>query len=183
MQRMIIITGERQQGKSTLCRTLIEQVRKQQVPLSGVITRHTDYHSLEVEELKTGVRYPLTKAWEAANGPLKRFTIDGQAFERSAQAIRDSFPTQLFIVDEIGPLELEHHQGWYEAISLLRHTVWDTAILVIRPHLIPVAICELPAVIYTVVNVTEANRDALPARLRDAIIKGTPLDCGVGIST
>lgn len=179
MQRLIIITGERQAGKSTLCRILVARAREANVQVSGLITRHTGPHDLEVEELQTATRYSLTRPYKDVSGPLKRFNIDERAFERSTRALSACFPTRLFVLDEIGPLELVHHQGWYEGITLLRDVAWEEAIIVIRPELLQTAICELPAVIYTVINVTEANRDRLPDKIWGAVLHKQAFDSGV----
>ena len=165
-KQIVLITGERQVGKSTLCRSLVQQWQASGTQVSGLLTQRTGPHDLEVTEIRTGAQYPLTLPFSNRNGLLlPNFTMDPQAMARSAQALADSFPTQTLVLDELGPLELNMGQGWAAATDLLQHEPYRTAFIVIRPELLMKAIQKLASSLYTVVQVTEENRDDLPGSL------------------
>ncbi len=84
---------------------------------------------------------------------------------RSAAALEGAFPTQVFILDELGPLELELKQGWCYALQLLQRKRYALALIVVRPELLVEAIWQLPASVYTVIRITPQNRDTLPVTL------------------
>jgi nucleoside-triphosphatase THEP1 len=51
----------------------------------------------------------------------------------------------IIIIDEIGPLEIEKGQGYWHALTLLDEGCYRTALVVIRPVLLPVAQQRWPA--------------------------------------
>ena len=164
--RIVLITGERQIGKSTACTRLVEILQEQRLQVSGLITRRTGPDDLQVTELRSGETYPLTVSRASDEGiPVGHFRMDDVAMARSAKALDASFPTQIFILDEIGPLELVQGKGWARALKLLKRFEYDVAFVVIRPELLVHAVWQLPASYYTVVHVTRDIRDAVPISL------------------
>ena len=159
---IVLLTGERQIGKSTLCRKLVDRLRNSGYQISGLLTRRTGSHDLETWELHTGQTYPLTLPFDPqADRPLGNFLFSPDAIHRSAAALDSCFPTKVFFLDELGPLELKHRQGWVNIIMLLAEQNYGIAFIVVRPELLGHAIDALPATVYTVVRVREDNRDAL----------------------
>ena len=51
----------------------------------------------------------------------------------------------LLVIDEIGPLELLHGEGWTAALPLLNSPVYRVGLVVIRPELVETACRQLPA--------------------------------------
>jgi nucleoside-triphosphatase THEP1 len=131
--------------------------------LSGLLTRRVGPHDLEVVDVKTGDAYPLTDPFDpAGSGPLRHFVMNDAAMTRSRQALRASFPTDILLLDEIGPLELKHRQGWVDALDLLHHGSYALAVVVVRPELLVDMLVVLPVTQCVVIRVTEDNRDTLP---------------------
>jgi len=167
--RVWLITGERQVGKSTVLGAVIPRLREAHVCVTGLLTERTGPHDLAVTELHTGDRYPLTEPFRDLPGsPTRQFTMSEDALARSRQALVTSFPTQLFVLDELGPLELNHRRGWVVALDLLARARYDLAVVVVRPELLGAAITALPDVCFCVLQVTLDNRAALPERLVEA---------------
>ena len=161
--RIVLLTGERQIGKSTVCRKLVEHLRSIDYQVSGLLTRRTGSHDLEVTELHTEQAYPLTLPFDPqADRLLGNFIFSSEAVHRSTRALDTCFPAQVFFLDELGPLELQHHKGWVKAITLLAEQDYGIAFIVVRPTLLMQAVEALPATFYTVVRVKEDNRDTLP---------------------
>ena len=163
---IVLVTGERQLGKSTVCRKLVQHLQGADYQLSGLLTRRTGPHDLAVTELHTSQTYPLTMPFDPeVDRPLGNFLFSPDAVRRSNAALDTSFPTQIFFLDELGPLELQHNKGWAKVIQLLAKQAYGMAFIVIRPALLMQAIDALASAIYTVVRVRENNRDALPDTL------------------
>lgn len=166
------MTGERQTGKTTLCTKLVKALQAAEIKVAGILTQHTGPNDLEVLELASGQRYALTLPFVPNHeGVLRRFRMDPQALERSRRAIENSFPTQVFLVDEIGPLELRHGQGWNHVPALLERDDYDVAVIVVRPELLGEVIARMPAPVYTVAKVTPQTRNALATFLRDMLLE------------
>ncbi len=161
-QKIVLLTGERQIGKSTLCYKLVDCLRDNGYQVTGLLTRRTGSHDLEVTEIHTAEIYPLTLPFDSqVDRLLGNFIFSPEAIDRSNSALDTSFPTHVFILDELGPLELKHHKGWVKVIQMLAKQDYDIAFIVVRPELLGQAIGAFPATVYTVVDVREDNRDAL----------------------
>ncbi len=164
--RIILLTGERQIGKSTLCFRLADMLRQAHIKVTGLLTRRTGEHDLWVTELCTGETYPLTLPMtDKAGLALGNFRLAPEALARSDQALDACFPTQVFMLDEIGPLELIYGQGWVRALKLLRRFNYRVAFIVVRPELLVRAMWQLPVTFYTVVPLTLEIRDGMPDAL------------------
>ncbi len=161
MRELIIISGERFVGKSTLCRKLVAEAEAQGVGIGGLLTETVDPHTLRVTELHSGASYPITRPWRGGGGPLRHFVMDEAALRRSAQALRHALPADLFVVDELGPTELQFGQGWIDAVTLLRGEAYRLALVVVRPTLLHEALRRFGHPLTTVAWVTVANRDKL----------------------
>ncbi|HDQ34718.1 MAG TPA: DUF2478 domain-containing protein [Chloroflexi bacterium] len=160
--RIVLVTGARQMGKSTLCQRVAETLRAAEVTVSGLLTRRTGPHDLVVSEMHTGNIYPLTLPYQGAGDPATpAFCMDPAAMARSAAALESAFPTQVFFLDELGPLELRRGAGWSNALPLLHTAQYKLAILVIRPELLDVLIARLPAPPSAVFPVQPDNREQL----------------------
>ncbi len=175
MGELVIVSGERFTGKSTLCRRLVAEAEARGLTVGGLLTETVDAHTLRVTELHSGARYPITRPWQGGGGPLRHFVMDESALRRSAEALRHALPAALFVVDELGPTELQFGQGWIEAVTLLREGDYRLAFVVVRPALLHEALSRFGHPLATVAWVTVANRerlfDLLKARL-EGILAG-----------
>jgi nucleoside-triphosphatase THEP1 len=159
---IVLLTGQRQIGKSMLCRKLVDCLLDNGYQVKGLLTRRTGSHDLEVTEIHTAQTYPLTLPFNpGADRLIGNFLFSPESFHRSNRALEVSFPTQVFFLDELGPLELTHHKGWVKVIQMLAEEVYGIAFVVVRPELLAQAIDAFPATVYTVVCVREDNRDGL----------------------
>ena len=164
--RITLLTGDRQIGKSTVCLKLVEKLRQRDFEVSGLITRRTGAHDLQVTEIHSETTYPLTLPHTSDTGLIVgHFRMAPDAMTRSTKSLDACFPTQVFILDEIGPLELVRGQGWARALKLLEHFTYCVAFIVVRPELLARAIWQLPMSFFTVVHVTAESRDMLPSSL------------------
>ncbi len=74
-------------------------------------------------------------------------------------------PLDVVIVDEIGPLELEHEEGFAPALDRLPTSRAEVAVRVVRNKLVSQAQTRLTAFHPTRIRVCQQNRDQIPGRL------------------
>ncbi|MFN2285913.1 MAG: nucleoside-triphosphatase [Anaerolineae bacterium] len=164
--RIVLLTGNRQIGKTTACVSLVNMLRETDLRVSGLITLRTGPDDLAVQEVNSGDTYPLTLPHNSDGGFLVgHFRFSTEALARSNRALDACFPTQVFVLDEVGPMELVYGQGWARAITLLRHHKYRIAFIVVRPELLVSAMRQLPLTYYTVIHLTAEIRDSVPASL------------------
>jgi nucleoside-triphosphatase THEP1 len=121
---------------------------------------------LDVEDLSSGNRVPLAERDHAADGPSTgHFMFHRHGIEWGAARLASAGASDLFVVDEIGPLELLRGEGWVGAIGALAKPEHRLAVAVVRPELVTRMITALGDRPVRLVDVSPANRDALPDEL------------------
>jgi nucleoside-triphosphatase THEP1 len=167
---IVILTGGRGVGKSTVCQRTVELARAGGHTCGGVVTlRHAD-GSREVLDARTGHRRRLTV--DPDFGPCViqgRFCFDPQTLAWADDVLAQAVPCHLLVVDELGPMELVRGEGWARAIDVLERGDFALAIVVVRPELLALARRRLPSRPADVLTVTLDNRDAVPGVLLEML--------------
>ena len=166
----VLLTGQRQVGKTAVCKQAAELARGLGYDPAGVLT--------PVVLNKDGfpaIRYALMVsdgqqrllAW--ANGELRgprtsRYSFDANVFSWVIGRLRAAISQgcDLLIVDEIGPLELEQGKGLSPLLSDLSAEGLPPLLLVVRPELAGRLQERLPDVPFRIFTVTQENRQHLP---------------------
>jgi nucleoside-triphosphatase len=135
-----VITGERGAGKTTTCQSIITQVRAAGQTAAGLLTpgRFLDGQKtgIHVVDLSSGEQRLLASALpgEFPGLALGCWTFDEQAIAWGNQRLAEVPPTDLLVIDELGPLEFKRQQGWMAAFDVLRRRAFRLALVVIRPE-------------------------------------------------
>jgi nucleoside-triphosphatase THEP1 len=117
-----ILTGGKNAGKTTTLLAWIDVWRAQGFALSGVFTRTCfdgDRHiGYDVVEIASGIVHPVIRREPFARS-LKQgeFHFDEDGFRAINVALMEAPSPDLFILDEIGPLELNQHTGFFPTLN------------------------------------------------------------------
>lgn len=187
----ILLTGERQVGKTTICKQVAELARGLGHDPAGVLApavRGKDglpvaYHAqmvsdgeqrllawadsdLEKETLKSETRNRKLSTGGPRTG---RYSFDANVLSWVIGRLQEAISQgcDLLIIDEIGPLELEQGRGLAPILSDLSVGRLPPLLLVVRPELVGRLQKRLSDIPFRTFTVTLENRQALP----DAIIK------------
>lgn len=152
--KLLIVTGEIGAGKTIWTRDFIDYVRAQRAEIRGLLSPAIFENGVKtgigLVNLATGEQRQL--AWlrtdtsdENKGIVTKRWRFDPDVLAWGDTVLRDISHTELLIIDEIGPLELEHGAGWQSALKLLdAQDTYRSACVVIRPGLITTALLRWP---------------------------------------
>jgi nucleoside-triphosphatase THEP1 len=161
--RIVILTGERGVGKSTVCRETVARARARQYTCGGILTLSRPDGARDVLDVRSGSLRRLTLETDANAAVTQgRFRFDPETLAWGNDVLARAVPCYLLVVDELGPLEIERRQGWPKAFDVLRGTGFALALVVVRPELSAQAQRKLPAGATIVLIVTVHNRDELP---------------------
>jgi len=164
--RIIILSGERGTGKSTVCHETIELARAGGYVCGGLITLPGNGDDLDVLDARSGSVRRLTLEPGTSPAVIQgRFRFNPETLAWGNDLLAHATPCDLLVVDELGPLELEQGWGWQQAFATLRETNFALAVVVVRPELVIQAQLKLPESAMVVLIVTPQNRDELPAML------------------
>ena len=161
--RIVVLTGERGVGKSTVCHKTIDLARTKEYACGGILTLSRPSGARDVLDVRTGDVHQLTLGHGTDTGVLQgRFRFDPATLAWGDDVLTSAAGCDLLVVDELGPLEIERGKGWAGALGVLRASGFTLALVVVRPELLVQAQLKLPASATTVFTVTRQNRDDLP---------------------
>lgn len=148
--RLWILTGPRRVGKTTFCRLLAGHARTAGWDVAGLISPAIIENELKTgilaEDLRTSEQHPLASAvpHPSFNLQLGNWFFDRATLDWGNHVLETCLPSDLLVVDELGPLELLRGAGWNSALSVLRQPNYRLGLVVVRPELQEMARARLP---------------------------------------
>lgn len=142
--RLYLLTAPPGAGKTTFCRALAAEARAVGWDVAGVLSPPVFENGLKtgirVQNLRTKEARLLAIASHLAAPPfyipVGNWRFDPAALAWGNAILASCLPADLFIVDEVGPLELIRGAGWQNALPALRQGAYKIGIAVVRPPLL-----------------------------------------------
>ena len=140
--KIILLTGEIESGKTNLCLEIAELARESGIKVAGLVSPAVfdcgAKTAIDVQDLLTGERHRLAELRDVAETKLetKRWSFFPEIVSWGNQVLQRAIPCDLLIIDELGPLEFNRAQGWFEAFKVIETGKFQVAFLVIRPSLV-----------------------------------------------
>lgn len=140
--KVVIITGEQGEGKTSFIQEVIAYMKKKNVKPGGLIAlgywKNNTREKFELQNLLTNEKIIFCKVdpergWEK----IRKFYINpkGKAFGERALDPKFLKTSDVIIIDEIGPFELEG-KGWARPLSEILEKLTIPLILVVRKSLL-----------------------------------------------
>lgn len=163
MAQILILTGARRVGKTTVCSKAIRLAKKQDLTCGGLLTL-AQHGVRDVVDVKSERRRRLTQCPDATKGVIQgRFCFDADTLRWGNRVLARATPCDLLVIDEVGPLELARSQGWTSYSNVLKAGRFALALVVVRSELVNRMRASLQGCKPRVVIVTPDNRNQLPA--------------------
>jgi len=168
---IILLTGDRGSGKTTVCQRLAAQARAAGWDVAGLLSPAVFEGGLKVAldalDLRSGERRRLAHIRTSVASPDELCTpawcFNTTTVAWGNRVLTHATPCDLLIVDELGPLELERNQGWTAGVAAVNTNRYRQAWVVVRRELLTVAQQLWPGA--QVVEVAEACRWTWPPPL------------------
>ena len=168
-----IVTGEIGAGKTTVCETVANLARDRGLVVGGVITpaihdQRGEKAGIAIVDLQTSERRVLGHLDHGQPGlKVGTYRFDEQALSWGCAILDRVAATgcDLFLVDEVGPLELVEGRGFARALSVLAAGSLSRTLTVVRPALLDQVRQRAPDARFAIFWVDERNREALPATI------------------
>ncbi len=167
---LAVVTGEIGIGKTTVCRRVLPLMLRRGYTCGGVITYKDGDGGIVVQDVGNGQETILATRDEGGSGLRMGqylFNDDGLAF--GIHALETGCRAALFVVDEIGPLELMG-QGFHRALALIRGRGDGNTLVVVRQGLVAIVLPALGAAPRVFVT-SRANRDILPGDICLSLVR------------
>ncbi len=163
---LFLLTGSRGAGKTSLLQKLVEAAKQARWTVCGLLAparlENGQKTGIHVIDAHSGARRLLaSRIVGELNGPqIGYWTFDSEAFAWGNVLLKRLSPSNLFVLDELGPLEFNRQQGWTGAFDLLaKPATCRLAIVVVRPEYVAVFLQRYPrAETVTIKNPSEIDR-------------------------
>ncbi|HQL80356.1 MAG TPA: nucleoside-triphosphatase [Verrucomicrobiota bacterium] len=122
---LILLTGRRGAGKTRTLMRLVEEAKQAGLTVFGLLSpaevRQRRKVRLDALAAHSGARRPLASrvAGELRGPRLGDWTFDSETLAWGNALLAQTPPCDLFVLDELGPLEFDLRQGWSAAFDLL----------------------------------------------------------------
>ncbi|MBC7720518.1 MAG: hypothetical protein H7068_00750 [Pedobacter sp.] len=133
MTNVIILTGDKQSGKTTFLKNWCATQQNIAGILTPIVGDKRCFYDIEIADF-----YSMEVA---ANPPLNegilivgKYFFSQQNFAKAATTLMDACADnslKYLIIDEIGPLELKQHKGFYQALLFVLEHLQKTVQLII----------------------------------------------------
>lgn len=165
----VLLTGERNVGKTTVVERVVARLRERNVDPVGFYTAGGP-ETLELVDVRTGERtvFASRSGGFAGDVSVGRYAVDPQAIDRGLALAAAG--GDVLVVDEVGRLE-RRGEGFAPILASLRPDRYRGVLLSIRKGVVPFVADAFPAAAPAErVEVTESNRDGLPERIVELLI-------------
>lgn len=180
---MFLLTGEVGSGKTTVCQRVADGCRALDIPLVGLLSLPVtgpqgQRLAIQAVDLATGVQKTLARLGEGEGTRLGSYTFDPEVVRWAVAVVeRVAEAPGLFLVDEIGPLELWLGEGLAPALPALRRRAegGKPLLLVVRTGFIAPLLQAMAPLSHLVhiFRVAVHTRDSLPRRILAALESGS----------
>lgn len=165
----IIISGEIEAGKSTVCLKLVRALQKCGYSCGGVLTRKEE-NRLFVKNIQTGRKKLFAlKVRKNRGEDFSRFDYIPEGAEFGQRAVQEGAAADVLIVDEAGSLELEG-KGFSNLFKVIEQRRAGLVVLVIRKKVLQ-KYKERLYLIPVVFEINKDNRDMLHQEIISLIKK------------
>ena len=125
MAELIGLTGKSGAGKTKVCQDIIQVANRADLSVFGLycpgVFDGEEKIGIEVRLLPGEVTYLLGSLEKQKNWqPIGRWWMNPNVFELVNNHLRTYTSSDLLLIDEIGPAEIEGHQGWCGALNVLK---------------------------------------------------------------
>ncbi|MEP6676443.1 MAG: nucleoside-triphosphatase [Ferruginibacter sp.] len=136
-QPILILTGPVHSGKTTLLLKWISQQKK----IAGILTPVIE-GTRSFLDIETGQSFSMNATGDEQQAlTVGKFRFSEKNFSRASAILKKAVNSQhnFLIIDEIGPLELKQHKGFYEALVFILTQLKDNCrlLLLVRDNCLP----------------------------------------------
>ena len=179
MTAVIMLTAQKGSEKTTACEAFAQQASASGLTVGGIVAParwgpNAVKTGIDCVHLASGERRRLAVI---EPDPLKR-TVGHYCFDPAVMSwavqcacVALGAPLDCVVVDEVGPLEVEHKPGFAPALRQISTSPAAIALLVVRPRLIPALRNVLRAHDPAALRPTSDNRDHMPSLLVELVRK------------
>ncbi len=160
----LALIGERGTGKTSLLLDLIKSFHKKEVEVAGIISRGIFNNgvkvAIEAVDIESGEGHVLARLTTDVKTDLQYgdWSFYLQTIDWANQRLTKITQTDILIVDEIGPMELDQDGGFQAGLSLFDRSNFRIGILTARPKCVDALSNRFPGLQFYSVTFGDKNQ-------------------------
>ncbi len=169
-ERIIALSGVSGAGKTTLCMEIYRRLSARGVDVAGILSPPVFENDIKtrimVRDLRTGRQTQLAEK-EPVPGSLteKRWRFSDEGWTHGQTGLDRALPCDVLIIDEIGPIEMLHAEGWVSAFELLKEAGYRKAVVTVRPDLLDRFRARTGTAMSVMLTASTESREAILERI------------------
>lgn len=145
---LFLVTGSQGAGKTTFCSRLVAAAREAGWKAAGLLS-HPVFEGqlrtgIDTEDLRSGEIRRIAMRSDMPSPGSKHWLFLPAAFDWGNQVLANSTPCDLLVIDELGPVEFEHGEGWQAGIEAVDSKQYAIALVVIRAEMLGEVLLRWP---------------------------------------
>lgn len=161
---IFLLSGKSGAGKTTLCSRTVALLQDAGVQVAGLLSpariERNRKTGIFVRDIVSGQQRLLAGKHSRGRGAGLGWRFDPDALRWGSKILKSAAPSDVLVVDELGPLELKQDEGWTVAWEVLNANRFAAALIVVRPSLIESLKKRLEGHVLKIVSVTSSRRTA-----------------------
>jgi len=163
---IFILTGARHAGKTSYLMALLEQLNLQQIPVEGLLSRsiykNQEPFEYRLVNLKTQEEKVLCQR-EPQEGfqTFGRFYFDLKTVDWGKTILKETDSQSLLVIDEVGKMELEQNEGWWEALVFLTQNRQQPQLWVMREDFVGLLSQAFPQQAFRIIKMDDTKVEVL----------------------
>ncbi|MCD4752373.1 MAG: hypothetical protein K8R40_04820 [Anaerolineaceae bacterium] len=140
-KKLVVFYGVREIGKTTLLMKVVPHLIEQGYHVSGVLSpavfTNGEKTGINIRNVSTGEERILAirRNDENVQDATPGYEFNESNLSWGNEILRDAVPTDVLIVDELGPLEIKFKKGWQFGVEAVESGDYDLYIVVLREEL------------------------------------------------
>jgi nucleoside-triphosphatase THEP1 len=168
--RLVLLVAPSGVGKTTACLKVVEMAQNTGLRVAGILSVPIYQGEVKVgialRDLATGQERLLARAHQPGAGPqVGIWKFDPENLAWGQQVLATLPASDLLVIDEIGPLEIEMRQGLTNALDALRGSSCRLGLVSLRPSLVEVFTEQFDGQKLSIRQLDERNRDSEPQQI------------------
>ena len=134
-----ILTGEINSGKTTVLNKWIDYWRQNQLNIEGVLSEAVIKGGTKIGynavDINSGEIYPLVNIksfFQETDWQLGKYYFNTKNYLKLIDKFKYGLKADLYAIDEIGPLEIYEHKGYFELLKIFIQEKTASLLIVVR---------------------------------------------------
>lgn len=168
--RIVLLSAPSGAGKTTICQTVTKLATQRGYRLAGILSlpvlRDGEKVAIRLHDIATGAERILArKGGSGTAADIGCWVFDSDTVAWGQNLLDHLPPSDVLVVDEIGPLELEMGRGLTQALETLRRGAYRLALVSVRPTLLATLPAQLTGLRLLTLSFTVQDRRRIPRRV------------------